>query len=92
MYFLVRQSPDFRPSDGTEIYHGADSGTKLSFQHKKELVKWSFSTNASIQNIPFKKIALQIRLEKRVQRLKLSKYNVQPASDIKKRILQFSNF
>ena len=50
-YFFVTRSPDFGPSDGTAIYHGAESGTKLSFQHKKELVKGSFSTNASIQNM-----------------------------------------
>ena len=54
VYFFVTRSPDFGPPDGTAIYHGAESGTKLSFQHKKKLVKGSFSTNASIQNIPLK--------------------------------------
>ena len=52
VFFFVKRSLYFRPSDGTVIYHGAESGTKLSFQHKKELVKWSFSRNASIQNKP----------------------------------------
>ena len=54
VYFFVTRSPDFGPPDGTAIYHGAESGTKLSFQHKKKLVEGSFSTNASIQNIPLK--------------------------------------
>ena len=35
VYFFVTRSSDFGPSDGTAIYHGAESGTKLSFEHKK---------------------------------------------------------
>ena len=33
LYFFGTRSPDFGPSDGTAIYHGAETGTKLSFEH-----------------------------------------------------------
>ena len=65
VYFFVTRSPDFGPPDGTAIYHGAESGTKLSFQHKKKIGKREFFYKCQYTKYSFK-IVLQIRFEKRV--------------------------